>query len=104
MGHVKCNETHFNALRAAGAILLEWFGGRITQILSIWEAPAEYLLVTEAGGTATSINGGCFNFKVDSKDYRREFSMVNANKSLHAGFMSLIEVAFLPCVKSMDFK
>ncbi|MDA2935927.1 inositol monophosphatase [Patescibacteria group bacterium AH-259-L05] len=70
------------------------FGAVIQQSNHIWEAPAHYLLIKEAGGIATEINGRPLNFYVDQSNYTKEFTIIGANKTLHSNLLKLIAKAY----------
>lgn len=65
-------------------------GGFINQSTKIWDIAAPALIVQEAGGVVTDINGEPLNFKVNKSDYLRNFTIVGSNKTLHSKVLKLI--------------
>ncbi len=65
-------------------------GGYINQATKIWDVAAPCLLVKEAGGIVTDINGNDIDFTVDELDYQKNFTVVGSSKLLHAKIMKLI--------------
>jgi fructose-1,6-bisphosphatase/inositol monophosphatase family enzyme len=65
-------------------------GGCINQTTKIWDIAPPYLIVKEAGGIFTDINGNDIDFSFNESDYEKNFTMVCSNKILHAKIMELI--------------
>jgi myo-inositol-1(or 4)-monophosphatase len=82
-------------LRSTNSILDTCFladgriGGRVNLVLSIWEAPAEYLMITEAGGIATPVEASSFDFS----DIHGRYTMLAGNAHLHAQLKKLVSEA-----------
>lgn len=66
------------------------FGGCANQTTKIWDIAGPSLLIEEAGGVATDLNGNTFDFSVTEKNYDRNFEIVAANKLLHPVVIKLI--------------
>ena len=66
-------------------------GGCINQTEKIWDLAAPYLVINEAGGIVTDINGEDINFKVNEKNYQRNYTSVSSNKVLHTKIINLIK-------------
>lgn len=66
-------------------------GGCVNQSTKIWDVVAAYLLIKEAGGVMTDINGEDIDFKVDASNYERNFTIVASSKILHPKIMGLIK-------------
>jgi myo-inositol-1(or 4)-monophosphatase len=65
-------------------------GGRICQTAKIWDNAAPYVIITEAGGKITDIDGKPMSFSATEKDYLRNFTSVSSTKVLHPKIMKLI--------------
>lgn len=65
-------------------------GGCINQTSKIWDVAAPYLIIKEAGGIVTDINGNGMDFSADKGNYLRNFTIVASNKNLHPEIMSII--------------
>lgn len=65
-------------------------GACANQTTGIWDIAAPVLLIEEAGGIATDLNGQAHNFTVTEKDYSRNFEIVASNKTLHTQLIKLI--------------
>ncbi|MBS1267172.1 MAG: Bifunctional NADP phosphatase/NAD kinase [Candidatus Woesearchaeota archaeon] len=70
-------------------------GGGINQTTKIWDIAAPSLIIKEAGGIVTDINGKELNFKVSEKDYQKNFSFVASNKTIHKKLMNIIDLVNL---------
>jgi len=66
------------------------FGGCIHQSLKMWDIAASYLIIKEAGGIVTDINGNDINFNVNKSDYQKDFTMISSNNILHKEILKLI--------------
>ncbi len=67
-------------------------GGCINQTTKIWDIAGPALLIEEAGGMATDINGNAFDFAVKQNNYAKNFTIVAAGKTLH---QQLVDIAKL---------
>lgn len=67
-------------------------GAAVNQTTKIWDIAGPALLIEEAGGLATDLNGNRFDFKVTENDYDRNFEIVASNKTLHPELIKLIKV------------
>lgn len=67
------------------------FGSCINQTTKIWDIAAPSLIIEEAGGIVTDINGDKLNFKVSETDYERNYTIVASTKILHPKLMRLIK-------------
>lgn len=65
-------------------------GAVINQHEKIWDIAAPYLIIKEAGGIMTELNGAELNFQVSEKDYDKDFPVVAANPRIHKKIMELI--------------
>lgn len=65
-------------------------GGCANQTTKIWDIAAPVLLIEEAGGIATDMNGNRFNFSITEKDYDRNYEIVASSKTLHPKIIKLI--------------
>lgn len=66
-------------------------GGCANQTTKIWDVAAPYLIIKEAGGIVTDINGKEMDFSAGKEDYLRNFTIVASNKYLHPKIMSIIK-------------
>jgi len=66
-------------------------GGCINQTTKIWDIAGPALLIEEAGGKATDINGNPFDFNLTDDNYKRNFTIIAANKILHSQLTELVE-------------
>lgn len=64
-------------------------GGCINQTTKIWDIAAPYLIIKEAEGIVTDIDGNDIHFKVNESDYQKNFTIVCSNKILHPKIMKL---------------
>jgi myo-inositol-1(or 4)-monophosphatase len=65
-------------------------GAIINQREKIWDIAALWLIIKEAGGIMTEINGEKLNFRVSEKDYDKDFPVVAANPQIHKRIIKLI--------------
>jgi len=68
-------------------------GGCINQTTKIWDIAAPYLLIREAGGIVTDIDGKDIDFTVTEKDYQKNFTIVGSNKVLYKRIMDIVNKA-----------
>ena len=66
------------------------FGAVINQHEKIWDIAAPWLIIKEAGGIMTEINGTELNFQVSENDYDKDFPILAANSHIHKEIMKLI--------------
>jgi len=66
-------------------------GGCINQATNIWDIAAPSLLIQEAGGKTSDINGKDINFSVNQKNFDKNFTIVGSNKILHPKLIDLIQ-------------
>lgn len=67
-------------------------GGCMNQTTKIWDIAGPALLIEEAGGKATDINGNPFDFSLTDEDYKRNFTIIASSKVLHSQLSELVEV------------
>lgn len=65
-------------------------GACVNQTTKIWDIAGPALLIEEAGGKVSDINGNKLNFSVNKNNYNKNFEFVAANKSLHSKVIKLI--------------
>lgn len=65
-------------------------GGCMNQTTKIWDIAGPALLIEEAGGKATDINGNSFDFAINRNNYNKNFTIVAAGKTLHK---QLVDIA-----------
>ena len=65
-------------------------GACVNQTTKIWDIAGPALLIEEAGGKVSDINGNSLNLLVNKSNYNRNFEFVAANKSLHSKVIKLI--------------
>jgi len=68
------------------------FGAAINQSTKIWDIAGTGLLIEEAGGRVTDLNGDKFNFTLTKNNYNRNFEIVATNKLIHSEVIKLITV------------
>lgn len=68
-------------------------GGCINQTTKLWDITAPTLIIQEAGGIVTDINGKQLNFEINKSNYLKNFTFVGANKILHSKVLKLIDSA-----------
>jgi myo-inositol-1(or 4)-monophosphatase len=66
-------------------------GGCMNQSTKIWDIAGPVLLIEEAGGKATDINGNPFDFKLTDENYKRNFTIIASNEVLHRQLTQLKE-------------
>lgn len=67
-------------------------GGCMNQTTKIWDIAGPALLIEEAGGKVTDINGNSFDFVINQNNYNKNFTIVAAGKTLHK---QLIDIAVM---------
>lgn len=68
-------------------------GAYINQASMIWDNAAPYLLIKEAGGEMTDIEGKPLDFEVIKANYKRNYTYIAASKHLHPKLLSLVTQA-----------
>jgi 3'-phosphoadenosine 5'-phosphosulfate (PAPS) 3'-phosphatase len=63
----------------------------MNQTTKIWDIAGPVLLIEEAGGKATDINGNPFDFNLTDENYKRNFTIVASNEVLHRQLIQLTE-------------
>jgi len=66
-------------------------GACINQTTKIWDIAGPTLIMEEAGGIATDLNGKPFDFSLTENNYERNFEIVGSNKFLHTELLSLLQ-------------
>jgi len=65
-------------------------GAAINQTTKIWDIAGPGLIIKEAGGKVTDLNGNRFDFTLTETNYDRNFEIVASNKILHSEVIKLI--------------
>jgi myo-inositol-1(or 4)-monophosphatase len=65
-------------------------GAIINQTTKIWDIAGPGLIIEEAGGKVTDLNGYKFDFKLTPGNYNRNFEIVGSNKLLHPAVVKLL--------------
>jgi myo-inositol-1(or 4)-monophosphatase len=65
-------------------------GACMNQTTKIWDIAGPGLIIEEAGGKVTDIQGNHFNFKMDKTNYNRNFTIVGSNKILHSELIKIL--------------
>ncbi|WP_346862685.1 inositol monophosphatase [uncultured Draconibacterium sp.] len=65
-------------------------GGCANRTTKIWDIAGPALIIQEAGGIATNLQGKKLDFSVRDEDYGRNFEILAANKILHKKVISLL--------------
>jgi myo-inositol-1(or 4)-monophosphatase len=66
------------------------FGVIINQSTKIWDIAGPGLIIEEAGGKVTDLNGNKFNFTLTESNYNRNFKIVGSNKLLHSAVIKIL--------------
>jgi myo-inositol-1(or 4)-monophosphatase len=74
-------------------------GGCMNQTTKIWDIAGPALLIEEAGGKATDINGNSFDFGMTKENYDRNFTIIAANKTLHGQLLNLVKKENRPYIR-----
>ena len=83
-------------LRATNSIVDDCYvaagklGAALSESTMIWDDAAPSLVVEEAGGVYTDIDGNTLDFNVTPDTYLKNFSSVSTSQALHAQVMSLV--------------
>ena len=65
-------------------------GAALNQHQKIWDIAAPWLIIREAGGMVTGMDGEAVDFRVDDTDFDRDFATVAASPGLHTEIMGLL--------------
>jgi myo-inositol-1(or 4)-monophosphatase len=68
-------------------------GGCINQTTKIWDIAGPALIIEEAGGKATDIQGNTFDFSLDNSNYDRNFTIVCSSKTLYPELLRIVHNA-----------
>jgi len=68
-------------------------GAYINQASMIWDNAASYLLIKEAGGEMTDIDGKPLYFNVNKDNYKKNYTYIAAGKYLHSQLVKLVKEA-----------
>ncbi|MDB4583802.1 inositol monophosphatase [Draconibacterium sp.] len=68
------------------------FGAIINQSTKIWDLAGTGLIIEEAGGKITDLNGNRFDFTLTENNYDRNFEIVGSNKLLHQELLNLFQI------------
>lgn len=66
-------------------------GGCINHSCKIWDIVAPYLIIKEAGGIMTDLNGVDLDFDLSIDSYLKNYKVIATGKHLHNDIMSLID-------------
>jgi myo-inositol-1(or 4)-monophosphatase len=67
-------------------------GAALNQHQKIWDIAAPWLIIKEAGGMVTGMDGKAVDFRVDDTDFDRDFATVTASPGLHGEIMGLLSI------------
>ncbi len=62
----------------------------MNQTTKIWDIAGPGLIIEEAGGKVTDMQGNRFDFKMDETNYNRNFTIVGSNKILHSELIKIL--------------
>jgi myo-inositol-1(or 4)-monophosphatase len=65
-------------------------GACMNQTTKIWDIAGPGLIIEEAGGKVTDINGYPFSFSLNKENYGRNFTIVASNKVLHSELIKIL--------------
>jgi myo-inositol-1(or 4)-monophosphatase len=65
------------------------FGACANQNTKIWDIAGPGLIIEEAGGKVSDLDGNSFDYTVNESNYDRNFKIVGTNKMLHAQLIEL---------------
>jgi myo-inositol-1(or 4)-monophosphatase len=65
-------------------------GACMNQTTKIWDIAGPGLIIEEAGGKVTDMQGNRFDFKMDETNYNRNFTIVGSNKILHSELIKIL--------------
>ncbi len=66
-------------------------GGCINQGMKIWDIAAPLLIIKEAGGVVTDVNGNDISFKLQGKDIGRNYTGITCAPEIHQEVLNLIK-------------
>ncbi len=66
------------------------FGACINQTTKIWDIAGPGLIIEEAGGKVTDVQGKPFNFNLNEENFGRNFTIVGSSKILHPELIKII--------------
>lgn len=65
-------------------------GACMNQTTKIWDIAAPGLIIEEAGGIVTDMQGNQFDFGLNADNYDRNFTIVGSNKILHSELIKIL--------------
>lgn len=65
-------------------------GACMNQTTKIWDIAGPGLIIEEAGGKVTDIQGNNFDFSLNADNYNRNFTIVGSNKILHFELIKIL--------------
>ena len=65
-------------------------GACINQTTKIWDIAGPGLIIEEAGGKVTDMQGNPFDFSLNADNYDRNFTIVGSNKVLHSELIKIL--------------
>jgi myo-inositol-1(or 4)-monophosphatase len=65
-------------------------GACINQTTKIWDIAGPGLIIEEAGGKVTDMQGNLFDFSLNADNYDRNFTIVGSNKLLHSELIKIL--------------
>jgi myo-inositol-1(or 4)-monophosphatase len=65
-------------------------GACMNQTTKIWDIAGPGLIIEEAGGKVTDIQGNPFDFSLNADNYARNFTIVGSNKVLHSELIKIL--------------
>jgi myo-inositol-1(or 4)-monophosphatase len=65
-------------------------GACINQTTKIWDIAGPGLIIEEAGGKVTDIQGNPFSFSLTENNYNRNFTIACANKTIHPELIKIL--------------
>lgn len=65
-------------------------GACMNQTTKIWDIAAPGLIIEEAGGTVTDLQGNPFDFRLNADNYGRNFTIIGSNKVLHSELIKIL--------------
>jgi len=65
-------------------------GSAINQTTKIWDIAVSWLLIREAGGIVTDINGATIEFNLSADDFNRNYTIVASGSGIHRQIIDII--------------
>jgi myo-inositol-1(or 4)-monophosphatase len=65
-------------------------GACMNQTTKIWDITGPGLIIEEAGGIVTDIQGNSFNFSLNADNYGRNFTIIGSNGILHSELIKIL--------------